>query len=62
MFACFELVDPAKRELALKKTDAVVEFSKAWRTKIKKQLTAFWLIKDNTDRIHWSDMVSWFPQ
>jgi hypothetical protein len=56
------LVDPAKRELALKKTDAVVEFSKAWRTKIKKQLTAFWLIKDNTDRIHWSDMVSWFPQ
>ncbi|CAI9635402.1 unnamed protein product [Alternaria burnsii] len=62
MFACFELVDPVKRELALKKIDAVVEFSKAWRTKIKKQLTAFWLIKDNTDRIHWSDMVSWFPQ
>ncbi|CAG5176054.1 uncharacterized protein ALTATR162_LOCUS10453 [Alternaria atra] len=62
MFACFELVDPAKRKMALEKIDAVVEFSKELRIKVKKQLTAFWIIKDNTDQIHWRDIISWLPQ
>jgi hypothetical protein len=62
MFACFELVDPAKREMALGKIDAVIEFSKALRLQVKKQLTVFWAIKDHTDRVHWTDIIPWLPR
>jgi hypothetical protein len=62
IFACFELVDSAQRELALDKLDLVVEFSKELRAKVKKQLMAFWVIKDSTAQIHWSEIVSWLPQ
>ncbi|KAI4913017.1 hypothetical protein J4E85_010992 [Alternaria conjuncta] len=62
VFACFELVDSAQREMALDKIDVVIEFSKELRTKVKKQLMAFWVIKDSTAQIHWSEIVSWLPQ
>lgn len=62
VFACFELVDSAQREMALDKIDVVIEFSKELRTKVKKQLMAFWVIKDSTVQIHWSEIVSWLPQ
>ncbi|KAF1837911.1 hypothetical protein BDW02DRAFT_84384 [Decorospora gaudefroyi] len=60
-FACFELNDSAKRQMALDSTTILIEFSKQIQINIKKQLAAFWSVKDTRDQLHWCDMISWLP-
>jgi len=62
LVACFEITNRHDRQVALEKTDNIIDFSKELRAKIKDQLTAFWTIKDIRGEVHWCDVISWLPQ
>jgi hypothetical protein len=60
-FACFELMDTRKRQIALDKTDVFVEFSKKLQSRIKAAITAFWSIRDKHDQLYWCEIIPLLP-
>lgn len=62
LVACFELTDPRKRQIALEKTDVVVDFGKQLPKKIKTLLMTFWAVRDTKAHFHWFDVSSLLPQ
>jgi hypothetical protein len=62
MVACFELNDSKKRQMALDELGVVIGYSKQVHIKLRKQLAAFWSMKDTQDQVHWCDMIPRLPQ
>ncbi|KAF2106386.1 hypothetical protein BDV96DRAFT_334562 [Lophiotrema nucula] len=56
--ACFELTDTRERQLALTKTEVVVEFSRQLQSKIKLLLIDFWRIRDARKQLYWYSISS----
>ena len=54
--ACFEIMDPHARNIALQRSQDIVTFSKVSRLKFQTALTSVWEARDNGNHFHWFDI------